>query len=97
MTGAVAVALAVEVASAEVETRVLPLDTEDEDVGIELAVEASSARFSNCPGCHITGAQSFDARAVVIRHEAMMQRTMCRDQDVLWGDFMAFGRSIVRG
>ncbi len=82
------VALAVGVAPTELETVVLPLD---EEVEVELAVEVASARFSNCPGCHIEGAHSSDALTVRIREKAVTQKTKCRDQDVPWGDFMAVG------
>jgi hypothetical protein len=52
------VALAVGVAPRELETPVLPLD---EEVEVEVEVAAASARFSNCPGCHIEGAHWSDA------------------------------------
>jgi hypothetical protein len=48
-----------------------------------------AARFWNWPGSHVEGAQSFDARTVIIRQKATTQKTRCRDQDPPWGDFMA--------
>lgn len=78
MTGTVA--FAVDVAPAELEI------DEAED---EADVTEEGARFSNCPGSHVAGAQSSAAWTGMVRQTAMVQRTRHRDQDVPWQDFMA--------